>query len=108
MFHDGNCGENWMILNHVRHKLYIQSDVLLLLFEILACSVVSQPVLSGLGSALWRNASCRPTAVAAYMSTGAALWTHSIKSLKLLTLSWICLTATGMEVVSHVMEASLV
>lgn len=70
---DVNHWENWMILNHVRHKLCIQSDVLLVLSEIvlmcavllvlseivLTCAVVSQPVRSSLGSALWRNASGR-------------------------------------------------
>lgn len=108
--HDTNRGENWILLNHVRHKLYTQSDVLLLPFKILApaYAVVSQCVPSSPGSMLWGNDSCRPAAVAACATTGAPAWTHSIKSLKLLTLSsWVCLRTTGMEVVSRIMEAAL-
>lgn len=41
--YDRNRGENWVLLNHVRYRLYIQSDVLLLSFKILALNVWPSP-----------------------------------------------------------------
>lgn len=106
-----NPGENWILSNHVRHKLYIQSDVLLLPSErrAPARAVVSQPVPGGLGRRSLEKGFLRAHCGGhLHERRSSCVDPLRKKSSKMFTLSsWVGLRPAGTEVVSCVMEAAL-